>query len=89
MLLILGSTAETLIRLFTVVDTSWERFSRNRAGIFRAVMKSPKLIFISLKRRTFPLITSLISSDSELYRIGKMCLAKMLHEILVILKHER
>ena len=39
----------------------------NRAGIFRAVMKSPKLIFISLKRRTFPLITSVISSDSELY----------------------
>ena len=40
----------------------------------RAVIKSPKLIFISLKRGTFPLITTLISSDLALYRIEKTTL---------------
>ena len=43
-----------------------------------AEVKSPKLIFISLKIRTFPLITTLISSDLALYRIGKTSLEKML-----------
>ena len=49
---------QRLIRLFVVVDTLRERLYRNRACIFHAVIKSPKLIFISLKRRTFPLITT-------------------------------
>ena len=46
----LGSTAKTLIRLFAVVDSSRYRFSRNRACIFRAVIKSPKLIFYNVKK---------------------------------------
>ena len=67
-----------LIRLFAVVDTLRWRFSRNRECIVRELIKSPKLIFVSLKRRLFPLIKTLISSLSELYRIGKTCLEKML-----------
>ena len=39
-------------------------FTRNR----ELLIKGSKLIFESLKRRTFPLITTLISNDSELYR---------------------
>ena len=69
---------QRLIRLFTVVDTPRWRFSRNRACIFRESTKSPKLIFITLKRRLFPLLKTIISSLSELYRIGKTCLEKML-----------
>ena len=50
---------QTLIRLFAVVDNSRKWFSQTRACVFRAVMKSQ--IFTYLKRRTFSLITTLIS----------------------------
>ena len=36
--------------LFAVVDKSVLGFSRNRTGYFFAVIKSPRLIFISLKK---------------------------------------
>ena len=53
-------------------------FSRHRACFLRAEVKSPRLIFVSLKRRPFLLITTLISSASELYRMEKMFFEKLL-----------
>ena len=70
---------QTLIRLYLCLLTSGVcDFSRHRACFFRAEVKSPRLIFISLKRRLFPLITALISSASELYRMGKTFIEKLL-----------
>ena len=79
----MGSATETLIRLLEVDGTLRWRFSRNRACIFRELVGSPELIFLALKRRTFPLIKTLISSLSELYRIGKTCLKKMLQNYIL------
>ena len=50
-----GFDNKRIIGLSAVVYTAALRFARNRSGYFFAVIKSPKLIFISLKRTSFPI----------------------------------
>ena len=50
-----GFNNKRIIGLSAVVYTAALRFARNRSGYFFAVIKSPKLIFISLKRTSFPI----------------------------------
>ena len=60
------------------------RFFKNLAWFFCTVMKSPELIFISSKTILFPLITSLIWADSEVYRVGKMLIGKLLGSAIFV-----
>ena len=50
-----GFDNKRIIGLSAVIYTAALRFARNRSGYFFAVIKSPKLIFISLKRTSFPI----------------------------------
>ena len=54
------------------------QFLRNLAWFFCTEMKSPGLIFISSKTILFTLVTSLIWADSEVYRVGKMLIGKLI-----------
>ena len=67
-----------LVRECRDVNDDFAIFKKFQPGFFRAEMKSPEIIFISSKTILFPLVTSLIWADSEVYRVGKMLIGNLL-----------
>ena len=57
------------------------RFSQSFSLVVRAEMNSPKLIFVSSETTLYPLIISLTWANSELYRIEKMLIEKLLRNV--------
>ena len=60
------------------------RFSQSFSLVVRAEMNSPKLIFVSSETTLYPLIISLTWASSELYRIGKMLIEKLLRNAIFL-----
>ena len=59
-------------------------FHKVSAWFVRAEMNSPKLIFVSSETTLYPLIISLTWDNSELYRIGKMLIEKLLRNAIFL-----
>ena len=79
----MASIIKSLIGLSAVVYMAVLRFARNRPGYFFAVIKSPKLLFIyPWKEHSFHFVKMLISSDSELYQVGKIFIEKLLQNVI-------
>ena len=73
-----------LVRECRDVNDDFAIFKKVSAWFFRAEMKSPELIFISSKTILFPLITSLIWADSEVYRVRKTLIGKLLGNAIFV-----
>ena len=72
-------TIKCLIRLCS--DVNGDVVS---AWFFCTEMNSPKLIFVSSETTLYPLIISLTWANSELYRIGKMLIEKLLRNAIFL-----
>ena len=89
-----GFDNKRIIGLSAVIYTAALRFARNRSGYFFAVIKSPKLIFISLKRTSFPIFRNahlkwfrVISSRKNFLLKNCSKMKFLINQILAIFKY--